>query len=273
MSISVIIPTYKEPEHLELCIKSALEHATNSDNEIVVYVDGTAELEGNRKVIGAYKDQVKFLIAKENRGMCVGMNTAISFASKDYCLVVNDDHVFPKNWDQELERYLKPRQILVINTIERNGSMFKGVERHDFGTCPADFQMADYLEASYDPALKSEMGPGLCRLPFVVNRYEYTALGGWDEKLIHGLQADDDFFLKARILGLETWYIPQLKFYHFSMTTVNNNNLKQNGKQGRSDAEQQNAQYLYRKWGGAVPQNNGTKVQLVDPVHRKIIIP
>lgn len=280
MAITVIIPTYKEPEHLKLCIDSALATMVNKNNQILVYVDGTGDMPGNQAVIKSYikeKEEgynpVTFIIAAENHGMCRGMNYAISHARHRTCLIVNDDHVFPKNWDLELENHVKPRRILVLNTIERKGSMFKGVEIQDFGTCPADFRMADYLEASYDPDLEDEMEVGLCRLPFVVDKYEYMALEGWDERLIHGLQADDDFFLKAKLAGYETLYIPQLKFYHFSMTTVNNDNLAMNGKQKRTDAEQQNFQYLYHKWGGAVPRNNGSTVQLVDPVHKQIIIP
>ena len=37
--ISVIIPTYKEPEYLDLCLKSCIEGQVNN-NEIIVVVDG-----------------------------------------------------------------------------------------------------------------------------------------------------------------------------------------------------------------------------------------
>ena len=43
MAISVIIPTYKEPEYLDLCLKSAFEGQVNH-NEIIVVVDGFYEL-------------------------------------------------------------------------------------------------------------------------------------------------------------------------------------------------------------------------------------
>ena len=41
--ISVIIPTYKSPEYLDLCLESALKGQTNQ-NEIIVVVDGYYEL-------------------------------------------------------------------------------------------------------------------------------------------------------------------------------------------------------------------------------------
>ena len=51
--ISLIIPTYKNPEVLELCLRSAIE-GQEQDNEILVIVDGC--LEENLEVLEKYKD-------------------------------------------------------------------------------------------------------------------------------------------------------------------------------------------------------------------------
>ena len=53
---SVIIPTYKEPEYLDLCLKSAFEGQVNN-NEIIVVVDGFYEL--NKPILDKYP-RVKF---------------------------------------------------------------------------------------------------------------------------------------------------------------------------------------------------------------------
>jgi glycosyltransferase involved in cell wall biosynthesis len=44
--ISVIIPTYKNPEMLDLCLKSAIE-GQNKDNQIIVVVDGHYDVKPN----------------------------------------------------------------------------------------------------------------------------------------------------------------------------------------------------------------------------------
>lgn len=274
MGISVIIPTYKEPNHLRLCIDSALRSLVDLEDEILVWVDGTGNLPENKAVIDFYKENkfVYFFISDVNRGMCVGMNELVRRARNNYCLIVNDDHVFPRNWDLEIAKYTSPHRILVFNTIERIGSMFMGVEIQDFGTDPGNFKLEEYLAASYDPTHGPVTNGNICRLPFLINKWDYLALEGWDEQCIHGLQADDDFFLRAKIVGHQTWFIPQLKFYHFSMTSVNNNSLVENGKQSRTEAEQKNIQYLYWKWGGNVPRHNGTTVQLFNPLSNQVII-
>jgi glycosyltransferase involved in cell wall biosynthesis len=89
---SVIIPTYKEPEYLDLCLKSAFEGQTNK-NEIIVVVDGFYEL--NKPILDKYPD-VRVLDLGENQGLSVATNWGVYNATHEYILVVNDDNVFPK---------------------------------------------------------------------------------------------------------------------------------------------------------------------------------
>ena len=42
MSISLLIPTYRNPEYLDICLRSAIENQTHK-NEIIVAVDGYYE--------------------------------------------------------------------------------------------------------------------------------------------------------------------------------------------------------------------------------------
>jgi glycosyltransferase involved in cell wall biosynthesis len=70
---SVIIPTYKEPEYLDLCLKSAFEGQTNK-NEIIVVVDGFYEL--NKPILDKYPD-VRVLDLGENQGLSVATNWGV----------------------------------------------------------------------------------------------------------------------------------------------------------------------------------------------------
>ena len=56
--ISVIIPTYKEPEALDLCLKSCIEGQTRK-NEIIVVVDGFYDI--NAEVLDKYKEHISVL--------------------------------------------------------------------------------------------------------------------------------------------------------------------------------------------------------------------
>ena len=55
--ISVIIPTYKSPEYLDLCLKSIYE-TQKYDNQIIVVVDGFLDI--NKPILDKYP-KVKIL--------------------------------------------------------------------------------------------------------------------------------------------------------------------------------------------------------------------
>mgnify|MGYP000444871562 FL=1 len=106
--ISVIIPTYQSPDYLDLCLKSVFEGQKNK-NEIIVVVDGFYEL--NKSVLDKYPD-VNILDLGFNQGLPVATNWGVYNASNEYILVVNDDNVFPKNWDVDLEPYLSKKVVV-----------------------------------------------------------------------------------------------------------------------------------------------------------------
>ena len=91
--ISVVIPTYKEPEMLDLCLKSAIEGQLNK-NQIIVVVDGFYDL--NKGVLEKYSEHIDILNLEQNVGLCRGTNLGVYNAKYDKILIVNDDNVFPQ---------------------------------------------------------------------------------------------------------------------------------------------------------------------------------
>ena len=56
--ISVIIPTYRNPEYLDICLQSAIEQQDNK-NEIIVAVDGYYD--ESKDILEKYKDNISVL--------------------------------------------------------------------------------------------------------------------------------------------------------------------------------------------------------------------
>ena len=98
--ISVIIPTYQSPGALDLCLESAIK-GQNKDNQIIVVVDGHYDL--NKEVLEKHKDSIDVLNLEQNVGLCRGTNLGVYNAKHEQILIVNDDNVFPSNWDFILE--------------------------------------------------------------------------------------------------------------------------------------------------------------------------
>ena len=71
MSISIIIPTYRNPEYLDICLKSAIEQQSN-ENEIIVAVDGF--IEESQHILDKYKKNINVLDLGENQFQFLNQN-------------------------------------------------------------------------------------------------------------------------------------------------------------------------------------------------------
>lgn len=211
---SVIIPTYKEPEYLDLCLRSIFEgrkHVGDEyEAEIIVVVDGYYEL--NKPVLDKYPD-AKVLDLGENQGLSVATNWGVYNASKEWIIVVNDDNVFPKNWDNKLLSWCQKGVVVSLNQIEPKPSMFPQFIIKDLGKSPDEFNLEEFWEFEAKHYKPMELNGST--LPFLMNKYDYLAVGGWDVMYPSPHVVDWDFFLKCEYVGyiMKRAYI---NFYHFA---------------------------------------------------------
>ena len=246
---SVIIPTYKEPEYLDLCLKSAFEGQVNN-NEIIVVVDGFYEL--NKPVLDKYP-RVNVLDLGSNQGLSVATNWGVYNATHDYILVVNDDNVFPRNWDEKLTPFKQQGVVVSANQIEPSPSMFPQFIIKDLGKSPEGFDLEKYWEFEDTQYKQAEMNGST--LPFMMNKYDYLAVGGWDVMYPSPHVVDWDFFLKCEYVGylMKRVYV---NFYHFAGAATRKTH-EQNAESTRK--EQLAHDFFNIKWGGRAehnPQNN-----------------
>jgi len=211
---SVIIPTYKEPEYLDLCLHSAFEGQVN-ENEIIVVVDGFLEL--NQPVLDKYP-KVKILNLETNQGLSVATNWGVYNAIYDYVLIVNDDNVFPKNWDIELEPYLCKGRVVSPNQIEPKPSMFRQFHIYDLGKNTEEFDLYKFWDYEQSLSILPPEKSG-STLPFAMYKYDYLAVGGWDIMYPSPHVVDWDFFLKCEYFGMEMFRLYK-HFYHFASVST-----------------------------------------------------
>lgn len=245
--ISVIIPTYKSPEALDLCLKSAIGGQINK-NEIIVVVDGFYNI--NENILKKYSKYINILNLEQNVGLCRGTNLGVYNATSDRVLIVNDDNVFPKDWDIILEETYNPNFVISPNQIEPYPSIFKQFNIHDLGTDPKTFNLKKFWKYSSQISQNLIEDSG-STLPIFMSKEKYIALGGWDEYYEQGMVADWDFFLKCQLMSLSMMRVYNCNFYHFASVSVNGEKRKQ--------AEINGHAYARYKWGAYIkhnPQNN-----------------
>jgi len=249
--ISVIIPTYKEPEVLDLCLRSAIEGQKNK-NQIIVVVDGYYDL--NKEVLEKYKDSIDILDLGENQGLCRATNLGVYNAQYDKILIVNDDNVFPSNWDTYLTKIYTPNSVIAPNQIEPTPSMFRQFHIKDLGRDPKTFDLKAFWK--YEATLiENKIEETGSTLPIFMSKYDYLKVGGWDESYPGAWVVDWEFFMKCEMNRIKMLRTYNCHFYHFvSIGTKTPNRIAD------SQAKEQSChEYFYYKWGTYArhnPENN-----------------
>jgi glycosyltransferase involved in cell wall biosynthesis len=260
--ISVVIPTYKSPDALDLCLKSATEGQRNK-NQIVVVVDGFYDL--NKAVLEKYRSLVEVLVLEENQGLCRATNLGVYNTSGERILIVNDDNVFDKDWDIKLEMLdaaLGDNFVWAPNQIEPSESMFAQFHIKDLGRDPKTFDLEAFWKYT------SEInGPKMhwdnqgSTLPIYIKKIDYMRLGGWDENYEKGMVADWDFFLKCQLSGMKMYRTYHCHFYHFVSLSVNDNESQTINHVTRREAEWRAHNYAQYKWGTNIKHNPVTNLK------------
>ena len=249
--ISVIIPTYKSPEVLDVCLKSAI-NGQKLNNQIIVVVDGFYEV--NKEVLDKYKDSIEILVLEENVGLCRATNLGVYNAKFDKILIVNDDNVFPEAWDQVLLEEYKPGYVLTPNQIEPTPSIFRQFNIKDLSRDPKTFNINDFWEYEFE-VTEDKIEETGSTLPIFMSKYDYIRLGGWDENYEAGMVADWDFFLKCALSDLKMIRTYNCHFYHFASISTNG--------EKRQQAEQKGHEYAKYKWGSHIYSHPETNLKFI----------
>lgn len=239
--LSLIIPTYRNPEYLDICLRSAIENQVNK-NQIIVAVDGF--IEESQEVLDKYQDDIQVLDLGQNQGMQMALNLGAMNAEHEILCIINDDNVMCKDWDIIIEQEMNPNSVVTINQIEPTGPGIFNFPVKDLGKSPSEFDYEAFLE--YELTLRSEtrtLDGGI--FPFAIWKKDYMIVGGFDPLYQSPFICDWDFFLKLDLNNIGFTRIHNAHFYHFGSAAT------KNGKEGDKfkATEHPAAQTFMYKWG------------------------
>ena len=250
--ISVIIPTYKSPEMLDLCLKSAIEGQVNK-NQIIVVVDGFYNI--NKEVLEKYTKSIEILTLDDNVGLCRATNLGVYNAKYERILIVNDDNVFPQHWDKKLNYDFQSNSVISPNQVEPTPSMFSQFVIEDLGRDAKTFDLDKFWQFDYHVASGDKVDETGSTLPIFMSKVDYLRVGGWDENYQDGMVADWDFFLKCQLSGMKMLRTYNSHFYHFASVSVNGDK--------RRNAEVQGHEYAKYKWGCYIKHNPSNNLKFL----------
>ena len=239
--ISLIIPTYRNPEYLDICLKSAIEGRTEEQTEILVVVDGFVE--ESQDILNKYKDFVKVLNLEQNQGMQMALNLGVYNASNENIMIINDDNVLCSKWDT-VYKDLTENNVITINQIEPTGPGIFNFPVKDFGRNPSEFKYEDFKKYESEIAEPYSTDDGGI-FPFVIKKNHYMMVGGFDTLYKSPFICDWDFFLKLDLAGIKFKRSHNYHFYHFGSTATKNGKEGDKFKATEGPAAQT---YIY-KWG------------------------
>ena len=240
--ISIIIPTYRNPEYLDICLKSAIDQQS-IPNEIIVVVDGF--IEESQLVLDKYKDNIKVLDLGENQGMQTALNLGVMNATNEIIFIVNDDNVFCKDYDLAVLTILETEKtVLTLNQIEPTGPGIFDFPVNNLGRNPKEFKYEEFIK--YEQSIRKNqltLDGGI--FPFAMHKKYYMAVGGFDIMYQSPFICDWDFFLKLDLIGLGFIRTHGAHLYHFGSTATKNGNEGEKFKATEGPA----AEMFTYKWG------------------------
>lgn len=254
--ISVIIPTYKSPKTLDICLHSLFAgKSADVPIEVIVVVDGYYDV--NKDVLKKYEPSITVLDLQTNYGLPRATNMGVYSAKYSNVLIVNDDNVFPSKWNVHLSNLSTDNTVWSINQIEPLPSMFPQFVIQDFGDVNnfkyEEFIAADSAIGVTSRGMTDETGS---TLPIYMKRLDFIRLGGWDESYdTSGVVADWDFFLKCNLTGLQMKRYYGKNFYHFTSQSVNG--------PARYQAELEGHLYAKFKWGDFIKHDPTTNKKYI----------
>jgi len=255
--ISVIIPTYKTPDALDLCLESLIKGQKNK-NQIIVVVDGFYDI--NKDVLEKHSENIDVLNLEQNVGTVRATNLGVYNASYDKVLIVNDDNVAPKDWDVNLENAYEDNSVISPNQIEPYDSMFKQFKIYDLGRDPKTFDLEAFqgYASTVSHPLVEENGS---TFPFFMSKKDYLKIGGFDESYPSpsGFVADWEFFMKCQMNGMKMLRTYNVHFYHFVSLTAKTPEQIQASKQYEMACHE----YAKYKWGNYIQHDRENNLKFV----------
>jgi glycosyltransferase involved in cell wall biosynthesis len=214
LKFSIIVPSWNNLAYLRLLIES-IQKNSKFDHQIIVLInegeDGTLDWVDSQ-------ENIDYVYARENIGICYGLNICRSLVKTDYLLYINDDMYVLPDWDSVLYNEIKSighKKFMLSSTmIEPSDTLNHCVIVKDYGDCIENFEEERLLKEFKD--LKKDDWSGSTWPPNVMHIDLWDLVGGLSVEFSPGMYSDPDFSKKIWDAGVRYYKgVGTSKVYHF----------------------------------------------------------
>ncbi|MBL4744725.1 MAG: glycosyltransferase [Flavobacteriaceae bacterium] len=210
-AFSIIVLYHSGESFLKVCLESIIRTAREKD-EIIVVVNNKNEFYHN---VDLFKERVRYLHFNEDLGHGKAANIGINEASNEYVILSDHDLVFFPNWIDSLWKLYDSNPLIAAvscKVINTNNSAVQ-----DFGIAYSDFNLGHPfmdLPMNHELVMKDNVAQMICTGGFMMKKYEFQRIGGFDEKF-GTLYTDLDLCLRIKAMGKKVGAASNAIAYHF----------------------------------------------------------
>jgi len=199
---SILIPSWNNLDYLQVCVNSILKNSYFEHQIIIVVNEG---LDGTLDWIEK-KEDIDYIHAKKNIGICYALNVCRSLIATDYVVYANDDMYFLPNWDKalmdEIQKIRHNQFMLSATMIEPSGNNPCAVIS-DYGTDINSFREKDLLD-NQKKLFRNDWS-GSTWPPNIMHLDNWDLVGGMSIEYSPGMYSDPDLSRKLWEIGVRTF--------------------------------------------------------------------
>ncbi|WP_054031288.1 glycosyltransferase [Desulfatitalea tepidiphila] len=249
---SIIVLTFNQLEYTKKCIDSVFA-CTRPPFELIMVDNGSSDgttsyLRQVQKESRCDDIQVKIVENKKNIGFAAGNNRGLAQADGDYIVLLNNDVVVTPGW---LEKMIDCVNRFPMAGIVGPMTNYVAGEQlvQSVGYDPLLLENLNEFSSAFYARHQKETKcvlrvVGFCML---IKRAVIEKIGGLDERYGLGNFEDDDFSLRARFAGFQSWIAGDCFVHHFGSRTFRGEGIAYN------ETIKKNWQLFKQKW--QIPQN------------------
>lgn len=206
-SISVIIVTHNNIDHIEQCLKSIY----NKKSLEIIVVDNKST-DNTHGVIENKFPKVELVKNTENIGYGAAINQGVERSANDYLVILNPDTKLEQDSINFLVKPLieDPNIVTIPKILVYSGEIINTCGNKQHFTGMAFTRGAGEKSESRNT---SQFVNGLSGACFAISRKKFLELGGFDDNIFLYME-DSELSWKINAKGLKIWYVPESIVYH-----------------------------------------------------------